>query len=425
MPEAPDDRCRGRRPDERAAPQRRARPRRRRGRRRRRGADDATEDAAGGKKAPAEEGAAAAKKAPGEEGRRPRRRAGEEDHREDDGGEEDDGGQAPGQARPPQRLTCRPGGRTRSPSTAPSGIPRGPPSRCRRAGRPLPAGNDDTFVVQEHHTPRGRTGERVHWDLRLERDGVLKSWAVPKGPPTEQGTNRLAVPTEDHPLEYASFAGTIAAGEYGGGARHHLGRRPLRHREVGRAAHHRHLRRPPAGRPLRALPAGRRRLEHPQARRHAAPAPRAGSAPLPMLATAGGAAPGRGGRALGLRVQVGRRPRGGRGARRRPGADLAQGHRHHRPLPGGRAAARRARRARRRRRRRDRGDGRRRAGPTSARCRTACTAPGRRCRAWRPRRRSPTWSSTCWPSTARTCSTGPTPSAASGSTPSAPPGTAG
>jgi bifunctional non-homologous end joining protein LigD len=89
------------------------------------------------------------------------------------------------------------------------------------AGQPLPVGDDDTFVVQEHHTPRGHpahpTGERVHWDLRLERDGVLKSWAVPKGPPTRPGLNRLAVPTEDHPLEYASFTGTIAAGEYGGG----------------------------------------------------------------------------------------------------------------------------------------------------------------------------------------------------------------
>jgi bifunctional non-homologous end joining protein LigD len=85
------------------------------------------------------------------------------------------------------------------------------------AGTALPSGNDDTFVVQEHHTPRGRTGERVHWDLRLERDGVLKSWAIPKGPPTAPGTNRLAVPTEDHPLEYASFSGEIAAGEYGGG----------------------------------------------------------------------------------------------------------------------------------------------------------------------------------------------------------------
>jgi bifunctional non-homologous end joining protein LigD len=88
------------------------------------------------------------------------------------------------------------------------------------AGQPLPVGDDDTFVVHEHHTPRGRApgaGERVHWDLRLERDGVLKSWAVPKGPPTEPGLNRLAVPTEDHPLEYASFSGTITAGEYGGG----------------------------------------------------------------------------------------------------------------------------------------------------------------------------------------------------------------
>ncbi|WP_299951763.1 non-homologous end-joining DNA ligase [uncultured Modestobacter sp.] len=85
------------------------------------------------------------------------------------------------------------------------------------AGQPLPAGDDDTFVVHEHHTPRGRTGERVHWDLRLERGGVLKSWAVPKGPPTEPGVNRLAVPTEDHPLEYAAFSGTIPAGEYGGG----------------------------------------------------------------------------------------------------------------------------------------------------------------------------------------------------------------
>ncbi|CAA9274865.1 MAG: DNA_ligase_IV_Ku-like [uncultured Blastococcus sp.] len=89
------------------------------------------------------------------------------------------------------------------------------------ADQPLPVGDDDTFVVQEHHTHRGSpthpTGERVHFDLRLERGGVLKSWAVPKGPPVEPGVNRLAVPTEDHPLEYASFAGDIAAGEYGGG----------------------------------------------------------------------------------------------------------------------------------------------------------------------------------------------------------------
>ncbi|TFV56773.1 DNA ligase [Geodermatophilus sp. DF01-2] len=57
----------------------------------------------------------------------------------------------------------------------------------------------------------------MHWDLRLERDGVLKSWAVPKGPPTERGPARLAVPTEDHPPEYAAFEGATAAGEHGGG----------------------------------------------------------------------------------------------------------------------------------------------------------------------------------------------------------------
>jgi bifunctional non-homologous end joining protein LigD len=76
---------------------------------------------------------------------------------------------------------------------------------------PLPVGNDDTFVIQEHHA------RRLHWDLRLERGGVLVSWAVPKGLPSDPRRNHLAVHTEDHPLEYASFAGTIAAGEYGGG----------------------------------------------------------------------------------------------------------------------------------------------------------------------------------------------------------------
>ncbi|MEP6464431.1 MAG: non-homologous end-joining DNA ligase [Frankiaceae bacterium] len=76
---------------------------------------------------------------------------------------------------------------------------------------PLPAGNDDTFVIQEHHA------RALHWDFRLERGGVLVSWAVPKGLPLDPHTNHLAKHTEDHPLDYASFAGEIPAGEYGGG----------------------------------------------------------------------------------------------------------------------------------------------------------------------------------------------------------------
>ncbi|MGI9126277.1 MAG: ATP-dependent DNA ligase [Mycobacterium sp.] len=100
---------------------------------------------------------------------------------------------------PPDRLTTyrsmRDGSKTPEPVPAVSPV----------------AGANNRFVIQEHRA------RRLHYDFRLERDGVLVSWAVPKNLPDKPSQNHLAVHTEDHPLEYATFEGTIPKGEYGAG----------------------------------------------------------------------------------------------------------------------------------------------------------------------------------------------------------------
>jgi DNA ligase D-like protein (predicted 3'-phosphoesterase) len=97
--------------------------------------------------------------------------------------------------------------RYREKRTAGSGEPAGKAARRPRSGRKPPR-----FVIQKH------AARSLHYDFRLEVDGTLRSWAVPKGPSTDPRETRLAVEVEDHPLDYLDFEGRIGSGNYGAGA---------------------------------------------------------------------------------------------------------------------------------------------------------------------------------------------------------------
>jgi len=118
--------------------------------------------------------------------------------RTDDGGHPGDGGNA--DPRLAKYRTKRDAAATPEPFTAE-----------RHTGRDDGGTLRESFVIQEHHA------SRLHYDFRLERDGVLVSWALPKGVPVTKAKNHLAVQTEDHPMDYAGFEGTIPKGQYGAG----------------------------------------------------------------------------------------------------------------------------------------------------------------------------------------------------------------
>ena len=228
-------------------------------------------------------------------------------------------------------------------------------------GEGADAAEQPRFVVHEHHA------RRLHWDLRLERDGVLVSWAVPKGIPPDPKRNHLAVHTEDHPIEYIDFSGEIPAGNYGAGVMKiwdsgTYETHKFREDEVMVTFHGEHLH----GRYVLFRTRGDDWMIHrmdPPEDPEREPMP---EHVAPMLATTGRAPARRAG--LGVRDQVGRRARD----RLRAGRDAAAGEpqrtRHHAALPGAARARPGARRAR--------GDPRRRGGGVRRRPPVVPEAPG-------------------------------------------------
>jgi bifunctional non-homologous end joining protein LigD len=116
----------------------------------------------------------------------------------------------PKQATEPERLSDYRRKRSFKRTPEPSGEGR-PAERPAKAGRSRARPSQARFVVHEHHATR------LHWDLRLERDGALASWAVPNGIPQDPKQNRKAIHVEDHPLDYLDFEGEIPQGQYGAG----------------------------------------------------------------------------------------------------------------------------------------------------------------------------------------------------------------